>query len=79
MKDKPPADCVQKLPRLSLRVDEVAECLGVGTSTIRRWAREGKIRAIRAGDTPRSPLLFLLTDIQEFLDRCPTVNGGGAA
>jgi excisionase family DNA binding protein len=33
--------------RRAYRVDETAEILGVSTSTIRNWVRDGRLRALR--------------------------------
>jgi excisionase family DNA binding protein len=48
-----------------LRAEEVASLLGVGVSTVRRWARKGVLKSIRPGKT----WLFAVKEIESFLFR----------
>lgn len=56
-----------------LTVKEVAHLLQVSPRTIRQWADEGAIRALRCGRQWR----FRLTDLKDFLARaeaeCPVI------
>lgn len=62
-----------KLLRL-LRIKEAAHLLGVHPATLRRWDKEGKLRAVRIGSRvhPRNPgavgdRRYRLEDLQRFI------------
>lgn len=44
----------------------VMERLGVSDKTLRRWVREGRLRAVKLGKT--SPLKFRQLDVARFLE-----------
>jgi excisionase family DNA binding protein len=48
-----------------LRADELAALLGVGVTTVRRWARFGKLKSVRPG----KDWLFATKEIESFLLR----------
>ena len=50
-----------------LTVKEVASILNIHSSTVRRWEREGLLRAYRIG--PRQNLRFNQEDLSDFLDK----------
>jgi len=56
---KPGPDCA------FLRAEEVAALLGVGTTTVRRWARAGNLKSVRPGKS----WLFAVREIESFLRR----------
>jgi excisionase family DNA binding protein len=39
----------ERLPRLTYKVGEVADALGVTDETVRRWITEGRVQASRIG------------------------------
>ena len=57
-----------KLPARLLRVSEVARFLGVHSSTVRRWEKEGLLRSYPIG--LRHNLRFKQEDVLDFLHQC---------
>ena len=57
-----------KLPGRLLAVSEVARFLGVHTSTVRRWEKEGLLKSYAIG--LRNNLRFKQEDVLSFLDQC---------
>ena len=57
-----------KLPARLLSIGEVARFLGVHTSTIRRWAKQGLLMSYAIG--LRHNLRFKQEDVLNFLDKC---------
>ncbi len=55
------------LPKRMLSVKEVASILSVHPSTVRRWEREGLLKAYRVG--PRGSLRFAEADILDFVNK----------
>ncbi len=55
----------QGRPLLTLRV--AARQAGVSTSTLRRAADDGRLRATKMSDEPRAPWLTTLDAVQEYL------------
>jgi excisionase family DNA binding protein len=51
-------------PRLTWRLSEVAEALGVSVSTVSRWAAGGRLRSVRI----RGVVLIKPADLEAFLD-----------
>ena len=61
------------MPERLYRTTEVAEILNVSWSTVKRWVKEGKIKAIRVGHRwriPESEVLRLLGERKEREIRC---------
>jgi excisionase family DNA binding protein len=52
---------------------QVADHLGFHVLTVKRLAREGELPSYRLGKSPRSPLRFRPTDIEEYLKEHKTV------
>lgn len=50
-------------PRLTYRMPEVAEQLGVGTSSVQRWVASGELTAVRVGGV----VLITPEDLNAFL------------
>ncbi len=61
-----------KLPARLLPVSEVAHFLGVHSSTIRRWEKEGILKSYAIG--LRHNLRFKQEDVLNFLDKCQKEN-----
>ena len=57
-----------KLPARLLSVDQVAHFLGVHTSTVRRWGKNGLLKSYAIG--LRNNLRFKQEDVLSFLDKC---------
>ena len=57
-----------KLPARLLSISEVAHFLGVHSSTIRRWGKNGLLKPYAIG--PRHNLRFKQEDVLNFLDKC---------
>jgi excisionase family DNA binding protein len=53
------------LPERMLSVKQVASTLSVHPSTVRRWEREGVLKAYRIG--PRQSVRFAKSDILDFV------------
>lgn len=56
------------LPARLLTIGEVARFLGVHTSTVRRWGKQGLLKSYAIG--LRHNLRFKQEDILNFLDKC---------
>ncbi len=54
----------ERAPRLTLRMTEVAEQLGVGTSTVHRWVQSGRLMHHKVGGV----VLIRPADIEAFLE-----------
>jgi excisionase family DNA binding protein len=60
------------LPAL-MTTDEVAEALRLSPSTIARWAKNGKLPAVKLGDRgSKSSVRFRRVDVLAFLDGART-------
>jgi len=57
-----------KLPARLLSIGEVARFLGVHTSTVRRWGKQGLLKSYAIG--LRNNLRFKQEDVLNFLDKC---------
>lgn len=57
-----------RLPGRLLDVSEVARFLGIHTSTVRRWEKEGLLKSYAIG--LRNNLRFKQEDVLIFLDKC---------
>jgi excisionase family DNA binding protein len=55
------------LPERMLSAKEVASTLSVHPSTVRRWERDGLLKAYRVG--PRGSLRFAEDDILDFVNK----------
>ncbi|ELC7377664.1 helix-turn-helix domain-containing protein [Enterobacter asburiae] len=47
--------------------EEVAELLGISTATVTQWVLEGRLKAYRVSNRPKSPYLFTKEDCQAAL------------
>ncbi|EQA1622510.1 excisionase family DNA-binding protein [Enterobacter asburiae] len=52
------------LEKLTLTRKEAAELLGISTATVTQWVLEGRLKAYRVSDRPKSPYLFTREDCQ---------------
>ncbi|EOI1001782.1 excisionase family DNA-binding protein [Citrobacter amalonaticus] len=52
------------MDKLTLTRKEVAELLGISTATVTQWVLEGRLKAYRVSDRPKSPYLFMKEDCQ---------------
>lgn len=52
------------MERLTLTRKEAAELLGISTATVTQWVLEGRLKAYRVSNRPRSPYLFTREDCQ---------------
>jgi excisionase family DNA binding protein len=59
------------MEKLTLTRKEVAELLGVSRGTVTRWVLEGRLKAYRISDSPKSPLLFTREDCMAALQAVP--------
>ncbi|WP_054177781.1 excisionase family DNA-binding protein [Trabulsiella odontotermitis] len=55
------------LEKLTLTRKEAAELLGISTATVTQWVLEGRLKAYRVSDRPKSPYLFTKEDCQAAL------------
>jgi len=55
------------MERLTLTRKEAAELLGISTATVTQWVLEGRLKAYRVSDRPKSPYLFTKEDCQAAL------------
>ncbi|HII3191050.1 TPA: excisionase family DNA-binding protein [Enterobacter asburiae] len=59
------------MEKLTLTRKEAAELLGVSRGTVTRWVVEGRLKAYRISDSPKSPLLFTREDCMIALQAVP--------
>lgn len=64
-----------KLPARLLTVGEVARFLGVHSSTVRRWEKNGLLKSYAIG--LRNNLRFKQEDVLNFLDKCQEESARG--
>lgn len=50
------------MEKLTLTRKEAATILGISTSTVTQWVLEGRLKAYRVSDRPKSPYLFTHED-----------------
>lgn len=55
------------MEKLTLTRKEAAELLGLSTATVTQWVLEGRLKAYRVSDRPKSPYLFTREDCQTAL------------
>lgn len=55
------------MEKLTLTRKEAAELLGLSTATVTQWVLEGRLKAYRVSDRPKSPYLFTKEDCQAAL------------
>lgn len=55
------------MEKLTLTRKEAAELLGISTATVTQWVLEGRLKAYRVSDRPKSPYLFTREDCQAAL------------
>lgn len=55
------------LEKLTLTRKEAAELLGISTATVTQWVLDGRLKAYRVSDRPKSPYLFTKEDCQTAL------------
>jgi len=56
------------VPRLGLRTDDAARALGISPRQLERLVERGKgPRFVRAGDTPKSPKVYRVRDLDDWL------------
>lgn len=55
------------MDRLTMTRKEVAELLGISTATVTQWVLEGRLKAYRVSDRPKSPYLFTKEDCKAAL------------
>lgn len=55
------------MEKITLTRKEAAELLGISTATVTQWVSEGRLKAYRVNDRPKSPYLFTKEDCQAAL------------
>ncbi len=50
-----------------LRIKEAAEMLGISTATLRKWDKEGKLKAVRI--SPRGDRRYRKEDVENFINQ----------
>lgn len=55
------------MEKLTLTRKEAAELLGISTATVTQWVLDGRLKAYRVSDRPKSPYLFTKEDCQAAL------------
>ncbi|EPO1883970.1 helix-turn-helix domain-containing protein [Citrobacter sp. Cpo032] len=55
------------MEKLTLTRKEAAAILGISTATVTQWVLEGRLKAYRVSDRPKSPYLFTKEDCQAAL------------
>jgi len=58
---------VMTVEKITLTRKEAAEFLGISTATVTQWVLEGRLKAYRVSDKPKSPYLFTKEDCQAAL------------
>jgi excisionase family DNA binding protein len=59
------------MEKLTLTRKEAATILGISTSTVTQWVLEGRLKAYRVSDRPKSPYLFTREDCLAALQAIP--------
>lgn len=59
------------MEKLTLTRKEAAEILGISIGTVTQWVLEGRLKAYRVSDRPKSPYLFTREDCQAALQAVP--------
>lgn len=59
------------MEKLTLTRKEAAELLGISTGTVTQWVLEGRLRAYRINNKPKSPYLFTREDCLAALQAVP--------
>lgn len=59
------------MEKLTLTRKEAAGLLGISTGTVTRWVLEGRLRAYRINNKPKSPYLFTREDCLAALQAVP--------
>lgn len=52
------------MEKITLTRKEAAELLGISITTVTQWVREGRLKAYRVSDRPKSQYLFTREDCQ---------------
>ncbi|EOD0150427.1 helix-turn-helix domain-containing protein [Salmonella enterica] len=55
------------MEKLTLTRKEAAAILGISTATVTQWVLEGRLKAYRVSNRPKSPYLFTREDCQAAL------------
>lgn len=55
------------MEKLTLTRKEAAAILGISTATVTQWVLDGRLKAYRISDRPKSPYLFTLEDCRAAL------------
>lgn len=55
------------MEKLTMTRKEATELLGISTATVTQWVLEGRLKAYRVSDRPKSPYLFTREDCQAAL------------
>lgn len=58
---------MSQINKITLTRKEAAELLGISTATVIQWVMEGRLKAYRVSDKPKSPYLFTTEDCQDAL------------
>ena len=58
---------VVSVKKLTLTRKEAAAIIGISTATVTQWVLEGRLKAYRVSDRPKSPYLFTKEDCQAAL------------
>lgn len=59
------------MEKITLTRKEAAELLGISTVTVVQWVQEGRLKAYRVSDRPKSPYLFTREDCMAALQAVP--------
>ncbi|WP_262770673.1 excisionase family DNA-binding protein [Enterobacter asburiae] len=59
------------MEKLTLTRKEAAELLGISTATVTQWILDGRLKAYRVSDRPKSPYLFTREDCMAALQAVP--------
>ncbi|MGJ7629683.1 excisionase family DNA-binding protein [Citrobacter cronae] len=55
------------MEKLTMTRKEAAELLGISTATVTQWVLDGRLKAYRVSNRPKSPYLFTREDCQAAL------------
>ncbi|WP_461381193.1 excisionase family DNA-binding protein [Citrobacter portucalensis] len=55
------------MEKLTMTRKEAAELLGISTATVTKWVLDGRLKAYRVSNRPKSPYLFTREDCQAAL------------